>query len=92
MNTWDNWAKTQSKNPNVKVLLGVPASPSAAGSGYASPSTLSGIISYCKTFSSFGGVMMWDASQAYANNGFLDSVKGTLTSSSKKMLAREWAA
>ena len=37
--SWDNFAKT-APNPNVKVYLGVPASPSAAGSGYVSSSTL----------------------------------------------------
>ena len=77
--TWDNWAKTVSANPDVKVLLGVPAAPTAAGSGYAAPATLAPIINYCKQFSSFGGVMMWDASQAYSNSGFLASVKGDLT-------------
>jgi chitinase len=77
-NTWDNWAKTVSKNPNVKVFLGIPGSPTAAGGGYESGSTLASIISYCKTFSSFGGVMIWDMSQVYANSGFLDSVSSSL--------------
>ncbi|KAK9419952.1 putative Glycoside hydrolase superfamily [Seiridium unicorne] len=35
MDTWDNWAKTTSKNPNVKIFLGVPAN-SGAGGGYVS--------------------------------------------------------
>ena len=85
--TWDNWAKTVSRNPSVKVFLGVPAAPTAAGSGYASPATLAPIINYCKKFSSFGGVMMWDASQAYSNAGFLDSVKADLMASRSKMQA-----
>ena len=77
-NTWDNWAKTVSLNPNVKVLLGVPGSPSAAGSGYESASALAPVISYCKGFSSFGGVMTWDMSQVYANPGWLDGVSSDL--------------
>lgn len=77
-NTWDNWAKTVSKNPNVKVFLGVPGSPTAAGGGYESGSKLAAIISYCKTFSSFGGVMIWDMSQIYANDGFLNNVRSSL--------------
>lgn len=77
-NTWDNWAKTVSKNPNVKVFVGVPGSPTAAGSGYQSGDTLKAIISYSKTFSSFGGVMIWDMSQIYANDGFLDNVRSSL--------------
>ncbi|KAL8748122.1 MAG: hypothetical protein Q9190_000084 [Brigantiaea leucoxantha] len=86
--TWDNWAKTVSLNPNVKVLLGIPAGQTAAGSGYEPPSTLGPIIDYCKQFSSFGGVMMWDASQAVANSGFLPAVKQSLTSAASMLKKR----
>ncbi len=72
--TWDTWAKTVSLNPNVKVFLGVPGNTGAAGSGYESGSTLANIISYCKGFTSFGGVMIWDMSQVFANSGFLSGV------------------
>jgi chitinase len=75
--TWDNWAKTVSLNPNVKIILGIPAAP-GGGSGYESGSTLASIIAYCKGFSSFGGVMMWDMSQLYSNPGFLDAVSSDL--------------
>lgn len=75
--TWDNWAKTVSLNPNVKVMLGVPAN-TGAGAGYTSGSTLASIIAYSRSFSSFGGVMMWDMSQLYANAGFLDAVDSDL--------------
>ncbi|KAH8702156.1 putative class III chitinase [Talaromyces proteolyticus] len=77
---WDTWAKNTSKNKDVKVLLGVPANTGAAGSGYLSASDLKPVIDYSATFSSFGGVMTWDASQAYANNGFLAGVKSDLPS------------
>ncbi|KJR84901.1 chitinase [Sporothrix schenckii 1099-18] len=53
--TWDRWAKTSSKNPNVRVLLGIPGSSTAAGTGYTAGSSLTSIISYCKQFASFGG-------------------------------------
>lgn len=59
-------------------MLGVPGSQTAAGSGYEDGATLSSIISYCQSFSSFGGVMVWDMSQVYANAGFLESVSGDL--------------
>jgi len=75
--TWDNWAKTVSANPNVKVLLGIPGN-TGAGAGYQSGSTLASIISYVKGFSSFGGVMIWDMSQTYSNSGFLDQVVADL--------------
>jgi chitinase len=76
--TWDNWAKTESLNPNVKVMLGIPANTGAAGSGYETGTTLADIIAYCKSFSSFGGVMMWDMTQLYANSGFLSQVVSDL--------------
>ena len=77
-NTWDNWAKNIAANKKVKVFLGVPAGPSAAGSGYQSASQLASVINYSKQFTSFGGVMAWDASQAVANSGWLSGVKSDL--------------
>lgn len=78
--TWDTWAKNGSANSNVKIFLGVPAGQTGAGSGYEPASQLSAVIEYSKTFPSFGGVMMWDMSQAFANPGFLDGVKNSLGS------------
>ncbi|RMY01777.1 hypothetical protein D0868_08313 [Hortaea werneckii] len=78
--TWNNWARTVSANPDVKILLGVPANTGAAGTGYLPVSSLGPIIAYCKRFPSFAGVMMWDASQAYANIGFVTGVKEALLS------------
>ncbi|TPX12483.1 uncharacterized protein E0L32_006895 [Thyridium curvatum] len=75
--TWDNWAKTVSLNKNVKVLLGIPGN-SGAGAGYMSASALAPVIKYCKSFSSFGGVMVWDMSQMWANTGFLDGLVSDL--------------
>lgn len=83
---WDTWAKNTSLNKNVKVFLGIPANSGAAGSGYESGSTLADIITYSKTFSSFGGVMMWDMSQLWANTGFLDAVSGDLGGSGSKKI------
>ncbi|KAI0750081.1 glycoside hydrolase [Daedaleopsis nitida] len=69
---WDNWAKTVSKNKNVKIYIGALAAPSAGGTGYVDVTTLSNIALETRShFSSFGGVMLWDASQAY-NNGRID--------------------
>lgn len=56
--TWDTWAKS-SKNPNVRVFLGLPGSKSAAGSGYVTAATLQSTIPSLRSqYSSFGGVMM----------------------------------
>ncbi|CEN60252.1 hypothetical protein ASPCAL02693 [Aspergillus calidoustus] len=80
--TWDKWALTESKNPDVKVYLGVPANTGAAGTGYLPISSLTPVIQYSKKFESFGGVMMWDVSQAYGNQGFLSGIKGALRGTS----------
>ncbi|KAJ5365880.1 Glycoside hydrolase superfamily [Penicillium concentricum] len=75
---WDNWAKTVSKNKDVKVIIGVPAFTTAASTGYIPASQLAKVIAYTKKFESFGGVMMWDATQAYANDGFIKDVRKSL--------------
>ncbi|KAF9535506.1 glycoside hydrolase superfamily [Crepidotus variabilis] len=74
--TWDNWAKTQSLNKNVKVYLGAPGSPAAAGSGYVPPQNLIDMARDAQQkYSSFGGIMLWDADTAYNNNRFHVTVK-----------------
>lgn len=75
---WDTWARHVSRNPSVKILLGIPGAPGAASIGYRSTYELRSIFEYCKQFSSFGGVMIWDASQAYANSNFLPNIKSEL--------------
>ncbi|RAL60939.1 hypothetical protein DID88_010037 [Monilinia fructigena] len=75
--TWDTWAKTVSLNPNVRIMLGIPAN-TGAGSGYISTADLEGVITYSKTFSSFGGVMVWEITQLYANPGYLDAIDKNL--------------
>ncbi|KAJ7456650.1 class III chitinase [Mycena latifolia] len=79
VNPRDQWARTLSPNPNVKVYIGAPASTSAAGSGFVDINTLSSIaVQMRQSFPSFGGVMLWDASQAYANNRFDLAIKNAL--------------
>ncbi|POR34717.1 Endochitinase 33 [Tolypocladium paradoxum] len=73
---WEKWAKG-SKNPNVKNLIGIPAN-TGAGGGYTNGEKLKAAIQFSKKFSSFGGVMMWDESQLYANKGFLGEVVNNL--------------
>jgi chitinase len=70
--TWDDWAHNTSKNPNVKVFLGAPGN-IGARSGYEPLSGLIPIIDYIKMFPS------WDASQAFANVGFIAGIKTALT-------------
>lgn len=78
LDQWNDWAKNVSKNPNVKVMVGVPADSTAAGSGYEPASQLKSVIQYSQQFSSFGGIMMWDMAQAYSNQGFISDVRNAL--------------
>ncbi|KAH9853066.1 class III chitinase [Lenzites betulinus] len=76
---WDIWARTISPNPNVKVYVGAPAAALAAGGGYQDAATLANILQTTRNrFPSFGGVMMWDASQAYENNRYDAAAKSAL--------------
>lgn len=62
----DYWARNVSPNKDVKIYIGAYGGPGATGSGYVPLSTLTSIAVQMRTsFPSFGGVMLWDASQAY---------------------------
>ncbi|KAJ7931357.1 glycoside hydrolase family 18 protein [Mycena leptocephala] len=79
--TWDNWAKTVSPNKNIKIFIGAPAAP-GAGAGYVSAAQLGAIaVATRAQYSSFGGIMLWDASQAYANGRFDAAVKNLIATS-----------
>ncbi|CAO3701334.1 unnamed protein product [Rhizopus stolonifer] len=66
-NVWDEWSKHKSINRDVRLFVGVPGSPSAAGRGYVPFDLLVKTIKPLQDLSSFGGVMVWDVSQAYGN-------------------------
>ncbi|KAI9486069.1 MAG: chitinase 1 [Benjaminiella poitrasii] len=70
--TWANWATSTSPNKNVKVYFTIPGSTTAAGSGYAPMSTLKTIVPQLasKYPGVYGGVSVWDASQAFTNGNF----------------------
>lgn len=88
---WDTWltyAQTVSPNKNIKLFLGLPGSASAAGSGYISDtSLLESTIADIASSSSFGGIALWDASQAFSNelNGepYVEILKNLLTSANQ---------
>lgn len=73
----DNWAKTVSPNKDVKVYIGAPAGPQAASKGYVDADTLASYaVQMRDRFSSFGGIMLWDASWAYGVSLCLASQAG----------------
>ncbi|KAK7965193.1 carbohydrate-binding module family 1 protein [Apiospora saccharicola] len=97
---WDAWARGNtsdgsrgSKNPDVKILLGVPASRAAASTGFLEPALLKPVVEYAATFSSFGGVMMWDMSHLYSSaaGSFLDDVHGALSRASSPKMGHDRA-
>ena len=57
--TWQNWASVTSLNKNVKLYLGVPASSTAASTGFISTISLEAILAVISKTPNFGGVMMW---------------------------------
>ena len=66
---WATWKEyvVSSPNPSAKLYLGLPGSASAASYGYASTSTVAEYVAELQSDSNFGGIMMWDASQAFSN-------------------------
>ncbi|KAA1473455.1 glycoside hydrolase [Dentipellis sp. KUC8613] len=65
IDVWDTWARTKSPNKDVKIYIGAPSSEHAAGTGYVNAKTLGKHATDAQSsFDSFGGVMLWDASEA----------------------------
>ncbi|ODQ81847.1 glycoside hydrolase family 18 protein [Babjeviella inositovora NRRL Y-12698] len=82
-NTWANYAASVSPNKNVKIYVGLAGSSSAAGSGYVDVATVRSTVNSIGSSSAFGGVLIWDASQAQANNNFAASMKSILLANAK---------
>ncbi|KAI3783048.1 hypothetical protein L2E82_13110 [Cichorium intybus] len=71
----DSWKQWTSAIPATKIFLGLPASPTAAGSGYISVGDLtSKVLPAIKGSAKYGGVMLWDK---YHDNqtGYSSSIK-----------------
>ncbi|KAI8826024.1 glycoside hydrolase superfamily [Fimicolochytrium jonesii] len=85
---WYNWANTVSVNPNVGLLVGAPASISAASASSYVPLTAAGattpsianIVKAWKTSYSarFGGVMLWEVKTAALNGDYATGVRNIL--------------
>lgn len=83
--TWLNYA-AKSPNPDVKLYLGLPGSSTAASSGFVDTSEVSEVLAEIQSGSNFGGIMMWDASQAFSNiesgETYVSLIKNLLQSTS----------
>jgi len=60
----DQWAKTKSFNKGIKVYLGAPAAIGTDGH-LSSKALITLARATQKNYTSFGGVMLWDADSAY---------------------------
>jgi chitinase len=54
------WKTLASGGP--KILVGLPATTGAAGSGFVPRATLPALVNDVKADPAFGGIMLWDAS------------------------------
>ncbi|KAI8985151.1 chitinase 1 [Pilobolus umbonatus] len=73
--TWDAWARNTSPNKNVKILLTIPGSSTAASTGFAPISNIVSVAPLLASkYSSYGGVAVWDASQTWNNGDFASSL------------------
>ncbi|KAF9885651.1 hypothetical protein FE257_012742 [Aspergillus nanangensis] len=88
---FDEWIKfiKKSANPNAKLLVGLPASESAAGAGYyLTPTEVKPLVSkYMKKYpQAFGGIMLWEATESKVNQidggSYADSSSAPVPSSS----------
>ncbi|KAJ3277659.1 Chitinase 1, partial [Borealophlyctis nickersoniae] len=79
---WTKWAKETSVNKDVRLLVGAPGSPTAAGSGYVPANTLQRVGEAWKADPQwadvFGGVMLWEVSLSAANHDYANAVRGFL--------------
>ncbi|ORX65862.1 glycoside hydrolase [Linderina pennispora] len=73
--SWDALAK-KNPTPDSKVYIGLPAGPAAAGNGYLKLSTLKTDIMqlYSNYSSTFGGIMLWDASWYSSNREYVQEL------------------
>ncbi|XP_002975729.2 acidic endochitinase [Selaginella moellendorffii] len=56
----DSWKEWNSKTPNVKIFMGLPAAPAAAGSGFVPSQVLrSQVLPRIRSSPKYGGVMFW---------------------------------
>ncbi|KAI1846903.1 hypothetical protein JX265_004873 [Neoarthrinium moseri] len=74
LRTWNTWATSLSVNKDVKIFVGLPAGVAAANSGYVYGDQLCAIITFAKTFSNFGGVVLWDMTSQISHINDLDLV------------------
>jgi len=63
-----HWTQTASKNPNVKIYFGLPASPAAANAAdYLTQPEVKDIVQRFSPNAKWGGIMLWESTYAQNN-------------------------
>jgi len=75
---WSTALRSKQQNNEMKIVLGLPASTSAADNGYVDPDRLP--IQEFKKYVNFIGIMFWDVTAAQKNNNFQKRIKAVLLS------------
>lgn len=86
-NTWTAYVDTISPNKNNKIFIGLPGSPTSAGSGYVDISIIKETVKSIGCDPNFGGISLWDASSAWANSidgrSYADNIRDIVDSVSR---------
>ncbi|KAJ2558585.1 Chitinase 2 [Coemansia sp. RSA 1933] len=82
--SWDKLTSSNT-NPNSKMYVGLPAGTGAAGNGYLDLPTLQADLTklYTSYPSTFGGIMLWDASWYSNNQEYVQSLSSWVKSNMK---------
>jgi len=89
---WHNWATTKSANKNIKLFLGAVLSGGVTHTGYVSRTVVTNVVKDIKKYSSFAGVMFWDASESSANIGFVAEIRKQLNNIQAALRKRDVVA
>jgi hypothetical protein len=81
--SWIDVIENSQKSQNAKLFFGLPASMSAASSGYVQPGDVASLICYARNLPSWGGVSLWDLGRGAenivsANRNYIDVVQDAL--------------
>jgi chitinase len=81
--SWLHVIEESQKSKNAKLFFGLPASMSAAGSGYVQPGDITSLICFARDLPSWGGVSLWDLGRGAenlvgANRNYIDLVQDAL--------------
>ncbi|KAK0387899.1 hypothetical protein NLU13_4144 [Sarocladium strictum] len=81
--SWLDVITNSQKSQNAKLFFGLPASMSAAGSGYVQPGDITALVCAARDLPSWGGVSLWDLGRGAenivsANRNYIDVVQDAL--------------